>query len=212
MSLEALAARAADAVDGDRAVSLTRQLVRLRSVYEPSTGGNEGEAAHFVADTLREGGFAVTVEEAAPGRPNVIADWHGEGFDSKKHKTLMLSGHTDVVTEGDAESWTHPPFAAELIDGRIYGRGACDMKAGVAAAIVAAEAVKRTLPELAGRIRLGLVADEEGMMLGIKGFIRQGWAQGVAGAIICEPEENELCLVQKGALRVEVLVTGRMGP
>jgi len=210
MSLEALAARAADAVDGDRAVSLTRQLVRLRSVYEPSTGGNEGEAAHFVADTLREGGFAVTVEEAAPGRPNVIADWHGEGFDSKKHKTLMLSGHTDVVTEGDAESWTHPPFAAELIDGRIYGRGACDMKAGVAAAIVAAEAVKRTLPELAGRIRLGLVADEEGMMLGIKGFIRQGWAQGVAGAIICEPEENELCLVQKGALRVEVLVTGRM--
>jgi succinyl-diaminopimelate desuccinylase len=210
MSLEALATKAADTVDGERAVALTQQLVRIRSVYEPSTGGNEGEAAHFVADVLRESGFAVTLEEAAPGRPNVIADWHGADFDPKKHKTLMLSGHTDVVTEGDAESWAYPPFAAELIEDRIYGRGACDMKAGVAAAIVAAEAVKRAVPELPGRIRLGLVADEEGMMLGIKHFIRQGWADAVDGAIVCEPEENELCLCQKGALRVEVLSTGKM--
>ncbi len=210
MNLEALAARAADAVDGARAVALTRQLVRIRSVFEPSTGGTEAEAAAFVADLLREGGFAVTVEAAAPGRPNVIADWHGTGFDTRKHKTLMLEGHTDVVTEGDPAAWTHPPFAAELVGGRVVGRGACDMKAGVAAAIVAAEAVKRTLPELPGRIRLGIVADEEGMMLGIKHFIRQGWAEGVAGAIICEPEDLELCLFQKGAMRVEVLATGKM--
>lgn len=198
------------AVDGERAVALTRQLVRIRSVFEPSTGGTEGEAAYFVADVLRESGFTVTVEDAAPGRPNVIADWHGSGFDPAKHKTLMLEGHTDVVTEGDPAAWTHPPFAAELVGGRVYGRGACDMKAGVAAAIVAAEAVKRALPDLSGRIRLGIVADEEGMMLGVKHFIRQGWADGVAGAIICEPEDLELCLFQKGAMRVEVLATGKM--
>ncbi len=210
MTLEEFAAKAADAVDGERAVTLTRQLVQLRSVFEPSTGGNEAEAAHFVAEILRESGFTVTVENAAPGRPNVVADWHGTGFDPAKHKTLMLEGHTDVVTEGDPAAWTHPPFAAELLDGRVYGRGACDMKAGVAAAIVAVEAVKRTLPELAGRIRLGIVADEEGMMLGIKHFIKQGWAKDVAGAIICEPEDLELCLFQKGALRVEVLATGKM--
>ena len=123
---------------------------------------------------------------------------------------MLLEGHTDVVTEGDSERWRYPPFAAELVGGRIYGRGACDMKAGVAAAIVAAEAVKKTIPELAGRIRLGIVADEERLMLGIKHFIRQGWADGVAGAIVCEPEELELCLFQKGALRVEVLATGKM--
>ncbi len=210
MQVEALAARCADAVDGERAVILTRKLVQLRSVFEPSAGGNEAAAAHFVAETLRGSGFAVTEEEAAPGRPNVIADWSGSGFDEKRHKTLMLEGHTDVVTEGDAERWTYPPFAAELVDGRIYGRGACDMKAGVAAAIVAAEAVKRAYPELPGRIRLGIVADEEGMMQGVKHFIRQGWADAVDGAIICEPEELELCLCQKGALRVEVLSTGKM--
>ena len=210
MTLGEHAAKAADAVDGERAVALTRQLVQLRSVFEPGTGGNETEAAHFVAEVLREGGFTVTVEDAAPGRPNVMADWHGSSFNPAKHKTLMLEGHTDVVTEGDADSWTYPPFAAELVEGRVYGRGACDMKAGVAAAIVAAEAVKRTLPDLAGRVRLGIVADEEGMMLGIKHFIRQGWAEGVSGAIICEPEDLELCLFQKGALRAEVLATGKM--
>ena len=210
MTLGKLATKAAAAVDGERAVTLTRQLVRLRSVFEPSTGGNEAEAAGFVADVLRESGFTVAVEEAAPGRPNVIADWHGSGFDPAEHKTLMLEGHTDVVTEGDPAAWTHPPFAAELVNGRVYGRGACDMKAGMAAAIVAAEAVKRTLPDLLGRLRLGVVADEEGMMLGIKHLIRQGWAEGVAGAIICEPEDLELCLFQKGALRAEVLATGKM--
>ena len=150
MTLEEHAARAADAVNGERAVKLTRELVQRRSVFEPSTGSNETEAANFVAETLRESGFTVTVEEAAPGRPNVIADWCGTGFSKGKHKTLLLEGHTDVVTEGDAARWTYPPFTAELVHGRIYGRGACDMKAGVAAAIVAAEAVKRTCPDLPG--------------------------------------------------------------
>ena len=210
MTLEEHAARAADAVNGERAVKLTRELVQRRSVFEPSTGSNETEAANFVAETLRESGFTVTVEEAAPGRPNVIADWCGTGFSEGKHKTLLLEGHTDVVTEGDAARWTYPPFTAELVDGRIYGRGACDMKAGVAAAIVAAEAVKRTCPDLPGRLRLGIVADEEGMMVGIKHFVRQGWADAVDGAIICEPEELELCLCQKGALRIELLSTGKM--
>lgn len=210
MTIEELAHRAAEAIDGERAVTLTRRLVQIRSVFEPSTGGNETAAAQFVTTVLEERGFNVTVEDAAPGRPNVIADWQGTGFDKRKHKTLMLEGHTDVVTEGDAETWTHPPFAAELTDGRIYGRGTCDMKAGVAAAIVAAEALRTTCPELPGRIRLGIVADEEGMMLGIKQFIRQGWAEEVDGAIICEPEALELCLWQKGAMRVTVLSTGKM--
>jgi len=210
MSLGDLAQRAADAVDGERAVALTRELVRRRSVFEPEKGNTEAEAAYFVARTLRGSGFDVTVEEAAPGRPNVIADWSGRTFDPSRHKTLMLEGHTDVVTEGDAASWRYPPFEARLEDGRIYGRGACDMKAGVAAAIVAAEAVRAAAPDLPGRIRLGIVADEEGMMLGIKGFIARGWAKEVDGAIICEPEENELCLWQKGAMRVGVTARGVM--
>lgn len=155
-------------------------------------------------------GLEPVIEEVAEGRPNVICDWAGSDFDPKKHKTLMFEGHTDVVTEGDPESWTHLPFAAELVDGRIYGRGSADMKGGIAAALVALEAVIKTAAELAGRIRLGIVVDEEGMMLGIKDFIKQGWAEEVDAAIICEPEENEICLFQKGALRIGVHFEGVM--
>ena len=122
----------------------------------------------------------------------------------------MFEGHTDVVTEGDPSSWRYPPFEAQLVNGRIYGRGAADMKAGVAASICALDAVMKVAPDLAGRIRLGLVIDEEGMMTGIKDFIAQGWAREVDGAIVCEPEENEICLFQKGAMRVAIEVQGFM--
>ena len=209
-SIRRRARAAAEAVDPEAVVALTRALVRIRSVYEPSSGSNEQEAAQFIAAHLRTMGLAVVLEEAAPGRPNVIADWQGSHYHRSRHRTLMFEGHSDVVTEGDAEAWHHPPFAATLLDGRIYGRGSCDMKAGNAAAICALAAVMQSNPDLPGRIRLGIVADEEGMMLGIKHFIDQGWAEEVDGAIICEPEENELCLFQKGAMRVRVDATGVM--
>ena len=206
----ALAQSAADAIDIERVVTLTRELVRIRSVVEPGTDGSEQGVVAYIANVLREMGLNPTLEEVMPGRPNLICDWRGSAFDPQEHKTLMFEGHTDVVTEGDASSWRYPPFEAQLIDGRIYGRGAADMKAGVAAAICALDAVMRVAPELPGRIRFGFVIDEEGMMTGIKDFIAQGWAQAVDGAIVCEPEENEICLFQKGAMRVAIEVQGVM--
>lgn len=204
---EALAGLAAAAVDADRVVTLTRDLVRIPSVYRPGDPkGNEAAAAGFLAEYLRGLGLVVSIHEAAPNRPNVIADW-GSG---RPGRGLILEGHTDVVTEGDRGAWSHPPFDAEVADGRIYGRGAADMKGGLAAAICALDAVRRTAPDLPGRVRVAAVADEEGMMLGIKSFIRSGHAQGFDGAIVCEPEQNEVCLHQKGAMRVLATFRGRM--
>ena len=210
MATDELAERAAEAVDEAYLVTLARDFVRVRSVYEPEQGNTEAEAAHFIAEALRDLGLEPLLEEAVPSRPNVVADWQGTSFDPTKHRTLMLEGHTDVVTEGDAASWTHAPFGGELVDGKLYGRGSADMKGGIAAALAAVKAVRQVAPDLPGRVRFGIVADEEGMMLGIKHFIRQGWADDVDGAIICEPEENELCLFQKGAMRVSVTFTGVM--
>lgn len=210
VSLEELARNAAAAVDAAAVVALTQRLVRVRSVYDRARGTTELEAAELVAAELRRRGLKPVVEEAAPKRPNVICDWSGTAFDAARDRTLMFEGHTDVVTEGEADAWTHPPFEAEIHDGKLFGRGSADMKAGVAGAICALDAVRKVAPDLAGRIRLGIVADEEGMMLGIKDFIARGWADDVTGAIICEPEENELCLHQKGAMRVTVSFKGVM--
>jgi len=205
--LDALAARAAAAVDAEETVRLTRELIRIPSVYRPGdpTGG-EAAAAAFISDYLRGRGLSVSVHDAAPSRPNVVGEW----VPGREGRGLILEGHTDVVTEGDHATWTHPPFSAALKDGRIYGRGAADMKGGLAAAIAALDAVRRTAPDLPGRVRIAALADEEGMMLGVKAFVRAGGAEGFDGAIICEPEENEICLHQKGAMRVLATFQGRM--
>ena len=184
-----------------------RDLVRIPSVYCPDDAeGNEARVARFVTEYLERAGFRVRTEEVAPGRPNVWAVWEGE----RPGKTLLFEAHTDVVTEGLTEDWVYPPFGAERVGGRIYGRGACDTKGNLAAAVVAVRAIKDSGVPFPGRLLLCHPVDEEGMMLGVKAFIEGGYARGVDGAIVCEPEENQLCVKQKGALRIEVTVRGRM--
>src|SRR5207247_2441899 len=146
------------------------------------------------------------VHEVVPGRPNVVA-WLG---DKDGGPSLLLEGHTDVVTEGDPREWTHPPFGAELVDGRIYGRGAADMKGGLAAAMIAAAAVRKSGATLHGRLVIGALVDEEGDMLGVHHFCTTPLGRELSGAIICEPEQNEVCLEQRGVVWARVLIRGRM--
>ena len=194
-------------IDRAELIRFTRDLVRIPSVFCPGTPeGNEARAAQYVADYLEGNGFDARMEEVTPGRPNVWALWSGD----RHGKTLLFEGHTDVVTEGRAEEWKYPPFGAELVGSRIYGRGSCDTKGNLAAAVMAVKAIKDSGVRFAGRLLLCHPVDEEGMMSGIKHFIRQGHAEGVDGAVICEPEENQLCVAQKGAMRVEVTVRGKM--
>jgi succinyl-diaminopimelate desuccinylase len=194
-------------IDRDELARFARDLIRIPSVYRPEEAeGNEERVARFLANYLKREGFEVHTEEVAPGRPNVWAVWKGE----RSGKTLLLEAHTDVVTEGRAEDWSHPPFGAERVGDLIYGRGACDTKGNLAAAVMAVRAIKDSGVPLPGKLILCHPVDEEGMMTGIKAFIERGRAEGVDGAVICEPEENQLCVKQKGALRVEVTVRGRM--
>jgi succinyl-diaminopimelate desuccinylase len=196
-----------DGVDPDELVDLTRHLVRIDSVIRPDTGNTESKAVEFIAEWIRRVlGVDPLVEEVEPGRQNIIAT-----IDSgRPGPVLMLEGHTDVVSEGDRSSWSYDPFGAEIADGRIYGRGACDMKGGVAVALLTAKAFRTSKVPFAGKIRLGLVCDEEGMMIGIKDFIRKGHADDVSAAFVPEPEENQLCISMKGALRAIVRVHGKM--
>jgi succinyl-diaminopimelate desuccinylase len=194
-------------IDRGELICFTGELVRIPSVYRPEEAeGNEARVARILAGYLEREGFEVHTEEVAPGRPNVWALREGD----RPGRTLLFEGHTDVVTEGRAEDWSHPPFGAERVGGRIYGRGACDTKGNVAAAVMAVRAIRDSGVSFPGRLVLCHPADEEGMMTGIKAFIERGHAKEVDAAVICEPEENQLCVKQKGALRMEVTVRGRM--
>jgi len=188
-------------------VDLTAALVRIPSVFRPAEpDANERAAALAVEAWLRREGFAVEVQEVAPGRPNVIGWLDG----AAPGETLCLEGHTDVVTEGDPAAWRHGPWSAVVEDGKLYGRGSADMKGGLAAAMVAAAAVRRAGARFSGRLMVAALVDEEDAMSGAKHFVTTALGRMVSAAIVCEPEQNELCLEQKGVFWARVTAHGRM--
>lgn len=198
-------------VDEENLIDFTRSLVKIDSVYDPTIeNANESEVANFIYEFLKKEGFEVYIEEAEANRPNVIAFLRGE----EKGKTILFEGHTDVVSVGDSKKWNYDPFGAEIVEvkgkKRIYGRGANDTKENLAAAIYAAKAIKDSKVKFKGNILLAIPCDEEGLMLGIKSFIKNGWAENVDAAVICEPEDKNLCIYQKGAMRIKVKFYGKM--
>ncbi|HZR24638.1 MAG TPA: M20/M25/M40 family metallo-hydrolase, partial [Vicinamibacterales bacterium] len=145
----------------DEIVEYTRALVRIPTVNPP---GEEYDAcAHFIGDDLQRRGFDVEYI-AADGRPehtplhpriNVVGARPG----AARGPVVHFNGHFDVVPAGDG--WTLDPFAAVVRDGRIYGRGVCDMKAGIAASVFAAEAIRRAGVATRGTIEISGTVDEE---------------------------------------------------
>jgi succinyl-diaminopimelate desuccinylase len=188
-------------------IALAQSLVRIPSVFRPGEPrGDEAAVAGTVEAWLRREGFTVEVQEVAPGRPNVVG-WLEGGMPGP---TLCLEGHTDVVTEGDPAAWRHPPWSGTVEAGRLYGRGSADMKGGLAAAMTAAAAVRRAGVRFAGRLMVAALVDEEGGMTGARHFVQTPVGRTVSAAIVCEPEQNELCLEQKGVFWARVTVHGRM--
>jgi len=193
-------------IDADELTELTSNLVKINSVWDPATGSSEQAVADFVARWTEQQGFDIQQDEVAPGRPNVIITWTSNPGD----RTLMFEGHTDVVTPGDVSLWRHDPFGAEIVEGRMFGRGTNDTKGNLAAMLIALAALQRSGVSLAGTIIGGVLCDEEDQMLGVRDFIARGHADRVTAAVICEPQDGIICISQKGALRAQFKIYGRM--
>lgn len=194
-------------IDEQELIELTRSLVKIDSVIRPETGNTEKNVVSFIAEWIRkEIGLEPVIDEVLPGRENIflVID---SGFEGP---VLMMEGHTDVVSEGIRELWTHDPFGAEISNNRIYGRGSCDMKAGVAVNLITAKKLLKSGIPFKGKIILGIICDEEDLMLGIQDFIKRGHADNVDACLVSEPEENQLCISMKGALRIKLTVRGKM--
>ena len=179
-------------------VELTSALVAIDSInpeLEPGAAG-ESEAAAFVADWARDAGLEVELVEATPGRPSVVASARGSGGG----RSLLLCGHLDTVGAGAMEA----PFEPRIEGDRLHGRGAYDMKAGVAAALVACRDAAAL--ELAGDVVVAAVADEEHASLGVQEVLATVEADA---AIVTEPTEMEIVIAHKGFAWLEVEVSGR---
>jgi succinyl-diaminopimelate desuccinylase len=157
-------------IDNDAIVALTQRMVRIPSVNPP---GDYSAIASLMQDEFAAAGLETAVLEAQPGKPNVFAMLRGEPGAAR---TLLLSGHTDVVGPGDLADWRFDPFEAVIHDGAIWGRGTVNMKGAIAAQLFAVRAVSHTIGRpLPINVMLGATVDDEiAGPLGCKYVIEQG--------------------------------------
>lgn len=184
------------------AVLLTRSLIRIDST---DPGAYEERIGEFIFDYLSSLSVPVIKKEVLTGRYNIMAKIKGEIDDP----ALVYICHMDTVTIGDG--WTTDPFGAEIKDGKIYGRGACDMKSGLACALsafssMAKEAAAGKIPKHSF-IFIGTV-DEEDFMRGAEDVIKEGWVTEKSFVLDTEPTNGQIQVAHKGRTWFEITVTG----
>ena len=186
-------------IDRTFLIDTAADLVRINSINPKLSPGGPGEAqiAAYVAEALCAIGLDVMTYEPEPGRVSVVGKLAGSGG-----RSLMLNGHTDTVgIEG-----LQDPFSAKIRDSRMYGRGAYDMKGGLAACMAAAKALVDEGIVLQGDLVVAAVADEEYGSIGTSDLLTHC---EVDGAIVAEPTGMELCLAHRGFIWLEVETIGR---
>ena len=181
-------------------VDLTRDLLRFDTVNPP---GRERDCAHMAGSLLKDWGFSVEYSEYEPGRTSVIARAGG----SDRKAPLCMTGHLDVVPLG-TRKWSKDPFAGEADGDKLYGRGSSDMKAGVAAMLIAASSFSKKLNNTAGLV-LVLTAAEENGCIGSRHLAALPKLMGKAGAIVVgEPTSNYPMVGHKGSIKFHASFRG----
>jgi len=184
-------------IDEARLVHLARDLVRIDTQNPP---GNEASLAAFAAEYLSRDGVACEIQEVKPGRANLLARLGPEG--ARPH--LIFNGHADTVPVGGG--WTHDPHGGEIVEGRLYGRGAADMKGGLAAMMMAVEALVRSDAGISGRLTLAATMDEEERQAGTRFAVSQGLRGDFA--IVGEPTDLLPVIAHKGDAVIEIETRG----
>lgn len=182
-------------------IKVLQDVIRIQSVND-----NELEVAKYYQDLLEKHGIESSLVEYSPTRSNLIAEIKGE----KPGKVLIFSGHTDVVTAGDTKDWIHPPFDAVIEDGKMYGRGTTDMKAGLTALVLAMIELKEGNSLKSGTVRLVATVGEEIGMLGSKQVTEEGYINDADAIIVGEPSlgKGKIVTAHKGSIQFEIISHG----
>lgn len=189
-------------IDQDEAIALLQALVRDEASVNPP--GDVRESIRICEEKLRAEGFETEVLGDLDIMPNLVATLRrGDG------PVLLFNAHVDVVPTGTVEAWSHPPFAAEIADGRVYGRGAGDDKASVTAQVMSAIALARSGVELNGTLIVNVVSDEETGGLHGAGYTVEHIRTLPDFVIVGEQTLNRVCVGEKGFAGTEVVVHGR---
>ncbi|QQK77994.1 ArgE/DapE family deacylase [Salicibibacter cibarius] len=185
-----------------KAIDWLKAILRTDTVNPP---GNEERVAKQLEALFLECDIQTERVPYSDGRMNLIATLKGDGGSDK---VLGLCGHMDVVPTGDRQ-WSYDPFAADEVDGKIYARGACDMKSGLMACVMAMIQLKEAGVKLAGDVKLLATVGEEVGAVGAKQLVEEGHADDLDALIIAEPTKSEIVVTHKGALWIAITCYGK---
>lgn len=179
-----------------------QEIIQIHSENE-----NEVEVAKYYQNLLNKHGIESELVEYSPTRTNLVAEIKGE----EPGKVLVLSGHMDVVAAGDEKDWAYPPYGAVIDDGKMYGRGTTDMKAGLTALVLAMIELKENDQLTKGTIRLVATVGEEIGMLGSKQLTEEGYIDDADAIIVAEPKlaKGQIVTAHKGSIQYEIISYGR---
>lgn len=181
-------------------IALTRRLIAFDTINPP---GRERACAAFLADILGDAGFRIDLHDMGPERANLVASLGDPGSD---RPPLCFTGHIDTVPLG-AQPWNHDPFAGDIVDGRLYGRGSSDMKSGVAAFVAACVAEAERLRDGPGAV-LVITAGEETGCDGAAALAKDKRLGRAGAMVVAEPTDNYPYVGHKGALWLKALTSG----
>ncbi|RMG74098.1 MAG: M20/M25/M40 family metallo-hydrolase [Chloroflexi bacterium] len=187
-------------INQEKTTRFLQEMVKINSVNPDLYPGAPGEAeiTTWLADTCQSLGLDIDIQDTAPGRPNLIATWRG----LRPGKSLLLTGHTDTVS---VENMHGNPFSGDVRGGRLYGRGALDMKGGLAAILGAVEALKENGFQPLNDVYLGFVTDEEYASIGMEALVKRIQP---AAAILTEPTDLKICIAHKGFAWLTITTAG----
>ena len=185
-------------MDKDERVQVLRDLIQINSV-----NGNEAEVAAYLKQLFDKHGIEAQVEEFGDRRANLLVDL-GSG-----DKVLGITGHMDTVALGDESKWTYPPLAAKVVGDKLYGRGAADMKSGLAAQVIALIELhdEGQLPE--GHIRFIATAGEEYGTPGADRLEKAGVARDLSALVVGEPTSGDVVFAHSGSYNYRIKSVGK---
>ncbi|EAE9299586.1 ArgE/DapE family deacylase [Listeria monocytogenes] len=186
-------------MERQRKIQILKDIVNI-----DSTNGHEEQVANYLQKLLAEHGIESEKVKYDVDRASLVSE-----IGSSDKKVLAFSGHMDVVDAGDVSKWKFPPFEATEHEGKIYGRGATDMKSGLAAMIIAMIELHEEKQKLNGKIRLLATVGEEVGELGAEQLTQKGYADDLDGLIIGEPSGHRIVYAHKGSINYTVKSTGK---
>ncbi|EAC5508087.1 ArgE/DapE family deacylase [Listeria monocytogenes] len=186
-------------MERQRKIQILKDIVNINS-----TNGHEEQVANYLQKLLAEHGIESEKVQYDVDRASLVSE-----IGSNDEKVLAFSGHMDVVDAGDVSKWKFPPFEAAEHEGKLYGRGATDMKSGLAAMVIAMIELHEEKQKLNGKIRLLATVGEEVGELGAEQLTQKGYADDLDGLIIGEPSGHRIVYAHKGSINYTVKSTGK---